>query len=226
MRQNGHSFLTFPKFKMAMLILPSEAKALLKLFIIRRIRLVELSINKVRMILLQSESPNGKCAKLHTVEASNNRCHVNRSLYYCLCAPHIWVLFFVHIPFMVNHTINATSTVGLQQHPLLFTMNRTDLTFILWRLHLPQPSHHGHRIIFLQSEGPCGKCAKFHTVAASNNRDHQTRSLYYCLLAPHIWVHGWFFSHILFVVNRTCDATSTERWQHTLGLVHGLCHMT
>jgi len=27
-------------------------------------------------------------------------------------------------------------------------------------------------------------CAKFHTVAASNNRDHATRSLYYCLFAP------------------------------------------
>jgi len=28
-------------------------------------------------------------------------------------------------------------------------------------------------------------CAKLRTVAASNNRDHLTRSLYYCLFAPH-----------------------------------------
>jgi len=28
------------------------------------------------MILLQSETPGGKCAKLHTVSASNNRNHV------------------------------------------------------------------------------------------------------------------------------------------------------
>jgi len=53
-----------------------------------------------------------------------NRSHVNigractpRSLYCCLFAPHIrMVLFFTHIPFVVNHTINATSPERLQQH--------------------------------------------------------------------------------------------------------------
>ena len=40
----------------------------------------------------------------------------------------------------------------------------------------------------LRSEIPSGKCAKLRTVAASNNRDHPTRSLYYCLFAPHIYV--------------------------------------
>jgi len=33
-----------------------------------------------------------------------------------------------------------------------------------------------------------GICAKLRTVAASNNRDHPTRSLYYCLLAPHTYI--------------------------------------
>jgi len=28
-------------------------------------------------------------------------------------------------------------------------------------------------------------CTKLHTVAASNNRDQPTRSLYYCLFTPH-----------------------------------------
>jgi len=86
---------------------------------------------------LRSESPSGMCAKLYTVAASNNRCHsprtlvitfnrshVNigraytpRSLYYCLFAPHIYtVLFFTHIPFVVNHTFNATPTERLQQY--------------------------------------------------------------------------------------------------------------
>jgi len=37
----------------------------------------------------------------------------------------------------------------------------------------------------LRSEIPSGMCAKFRTVAASNNRDHPTRSLHYCLIAPH-----------------------------------------
>ena len=47
-----------------------------------------------RKIVLQSESPSGMCAKLNTVAASNNRIHLTRSLYYCLFAPRIWVLFF------------------------------------------------------------------------------------------------------------------------------------
>ena len=37
----------------------------------------------------------------------------------------------------------------------------------------------------LRSEIPSGMCAELRTVAASNNRDHPTRSLYYCLFAPH-----------------------------------------
>jgi len=32
-------------------------------------------------------------------------------------------------------------------------------------------------IILLRSESPTGMCAKLRTVAASNNRDHPTRSL-------------------------------------------------
>ena len=31
-------------------------------------------------------------------------------------------------------------------------------------------------------------CAKLRTVPASNNRDHPTRSLYYCLFAPHTYI--------------------------------------
>jgi len=31
-------------------------------------------------------------------------------------------------------------------------------------------------------------CAKLRTVAASNNRDDPTRSLYYCLFAPHTYI--------------------------------------
>jgi len=68
------------------------------------------------MVLLRSEIPSGMCAKLHTVAASNNRVHMPWSLYYCLFAPHIcMVLFFTHIPFVVNHTINATPPERLQQ---------------------------------------------------------------------------------------------------------------
>ena len=40
------------------------------------------------------------------------------------------------------------------------------------------------QLVLLRSEIPSGMCAKLRTVAASNNRDHPTRSLYYCLFAP------------------------------------------
>jgi len=43
-------------------------------------------------------------------------------------------------------------------------------------------------LMLLRSEIPSGICAKLRTVAASNNRDHPTRSLYYCLFAPLTYV--------------------------------------
>jgi len=68
------------------------------------------------MTVLRSEIPSGICAKLRTVAASNNRVYMPWSLYYCLFAQHIcMVLFFTHIPFVVNHTINATPPERLQQ---------------------------------------------------------------------------------------------------------------
>jgi len=89
--------------------------------------------------LLRSEISSGMCAKLRTVAASNNRdharnlssrtlvimfnrSHVNigratksQSLFLLLSrASYIMVLFFTHIPFVVNHTINATPLERLQ----------------------------------------------------------------------------------------------------------------
>jgi len=104
---------------------------------------------------------------------------------------------------MLIRTFNATSTERLQQHLLFFTTGRTNCTFFLWKLHLAWLSHHGHSTILLRSESPSGKCAKLHTVVASNNGDHLTRSLYYCLLAPHMSIWVLFFTHIPFVVVAT-----------------------
>ena len=165
-------------------------------------------------LLLRSEIPNSICAKLRTVAASSNRVHMPWSLYYCLFVPHIcMVLFFTHIPFVVNHTFNAPPPERLQQHPLLFTMKRTDRTFFVRRLNSARPSHPGHSTILLRSEIPSGICAKLCTVAASNNRVHMPWSLYYCLFAPHICM-VLFFTHILFVVNHTFNTTPPERLQH------------
>jgi len=63
------------------------------------------------------------------------------------CLHHIYmVLFFTHIPFVVNRTFNATPAERLQQH-LLFSTNRT---FFLWRFHTARPSHPGHSTILLR----------------------------------------------------------------------------
>jgi len=113
------------------------------------------------MVLLRSEIPSGMCAKLRIVAASNNRVHMPWSLYHCLFAPHIsLVLFFRHIPFVVNHTINATPQERLQQHLLLFTTNRTDRTFFVWRLILARPSHPGHSTILLTCLSLCNTQAR------------------------------------------------------------------
>ena len=85
----------------------------------------------------------------------------------------------------VYHAFKTASTERLQQHPFLFTMNCTDCRLFLWRLHLAWPSHPGHSTILLRLESLNGKYTKLHTVAASNNRDHVTRSLYYYLFLPH-----------------------------------------
>jgi len=128
---------------------------------------------------MRSETASGKCAKLHTVVASNNRDHPTRSslpsrstincspgsqallevthqdhsngitLLLLVRVTHIWALCFAHIPFIVNRTFNATPTERLQQHPLLFATNRTYHTFFLWRLHPARPSHPGHSTILL-----------------------------------------------------------------------------
>jgi len=50
-----------------------------------------------------------------------------------------------------------------------------------------------------RSESPSGKCAKLYTVAASNNKDHPRRSLYYCLFAPHTYM-PWVSSSRIYPV--------------------------
>ena len=43
------------------------------------------------------------------------------------------------------------------------------------------------RLALLRSGSPSGMCANLRTVAASNNKVHPTRWLYYCLFAPNIY---------------------------------------
>jgi len=63
-------------------------------------------------------------------------------------------------------------------------------------------------LLLLRWESLSGKCRKLRTVATSNNRDHLTKSLLLLVCTTYIWV--LFFAHIVFVVNRTFNATPTE----------------
>ena len=67
----------------------------------------------------------------------------------------------------------------------------------------------------LRSEIPSGMCAKLRTVAASNNRDHPTRSLYYCLFAPHTY---------LFVLRAHPVRGESHNQRNTTGEVATLLH--
>ena len=99
--------------------------------------LLEVMSTLTAVVLLRSEIPSGMCAKLRTVAASNNRDHArnlssrtlvvtfNRShrqsyhIALSLLLAHAYicmVLFFTHIPIVVNHTINATPPERLQQY--------------------------------------------------------------------------------------------------------------
>jgi len=80
-------------------------------------------------ILLRSEMPSGMCAKFRTVAASSNRVHMPWSLYCCLFAPHIcMVLFFTHIPFVVNHTLTQHHRRGCN------TFNQNYVSILSWRV--------------------------------------------------------------------------------------------
>jgi len=83
-------------------------------------------------ILLQSEIPSGMCEKLRTAAASNSRDHASQSLIIA-CSLHAYIfLFFTHILFMVNHTINATPPERLQLYTLhthfFLHISNTDVT--------------------------------------------------------------------------------------------------
>jgi len=131
------------------------------------------------------KNSQAKCAKLHTVAASNNRDHPTRSLYSCLFTSYIFVccslrtshLWRIALP--TQHQLRGCNN-------FLFAVNRIYRTFFLKSFHMAPPSHPGQNTILLRLESPGGKYAKLHTVAASNSRDLTSCSLYFYLFATHI----------------------------------------
>ena len=181
--------------------------------------LAKFHISLFSLVLLRSKIPSGKCAKLHTMAASNDRDHLLRSLYYCLFVLHIYGCYSSRTSHSwgIAHSMQRQPRGG-NNIPSFLQLNRTDHTFFLWRLHLARSSHPGHSTILLRSESPSGKCAKLHTVAASNNKDHLTRSLYYYLFAPHIYgcfssctSCSWWIVHSTQYHQRCCNSTLSTK---------------
>ena len=90
-------------------------------------------------------NPEQRMHKASTVAASNNRVHVPWSHYHCLIAPHIcMVLFFTHIPFVVNHTINATPPEILQQYQ--WWILNLSATLFYWAMKVPNHIYFERRL--------------------------------------------------------------------------------
>jgi len=85
-------------------------------------------------------------------------------------------------------------------------------------------------LILLRSEIPSGKCTNLRNVAPCNNRDHPTRSLSYCLFAPHIYgccssrtSRLWWISHSTERQRRGCNSTNRPSfmfWRFEISVFH------
>jgi len=161
---------------------------------------------------------NGKVASTPSFKlaACKNGEHTPCSLHHCMFAPLTYGRYYSRTSVVINCALiqrrayredATTSPFYNEPHRshVLFVKSAPDMTFTA--------SQPGQSIILLRSENPIGKCAKLQAVAASNNRDHPTRSHYYIayLRHWHIWV--LFLAHLPLVVNCTFSVTSTERLQ-------------
>jgi len=127
----------------------------------------------------------------------------------CLCHVYMGVILHAHPVCGESHIQRntnwevATTSPPFYNEPhqshVLFVKVAPGTTFTSWS------EHH-----FVAIESPSGKCAKLHTVAASNNRDHMPcHSIIAC--SCHIYIYRCYSSR-----------TSRSRWiaystQHQLG---------
>jgi len=113
--------------------------------------------------------------------------HRNHSIIACSC--HVYILlFFVHIPFVLNHIFNAMPPETLQQHSLLLQQ-----TAPITRSFCEGFTQHDLHILVTapfccDRKSPSSIYVKLHTVAASNDRVHVPQSLYFCLFTPRIYI--------------------------------------
>ena len=81
-------------------------------------------------------SPRTLVITFNSSQVSIGRACTPRSLYYWLFTPRIYivVIFFAHIPFVVNHTINTTPPERLQQYHILFMLAANSMIAQLQKL--------------------------------------------------------------------------------------------
>jgi len=191
------------------------------------------------IVLLRSKSPSGKCAKLQTVAASNNRDHMLQSLYYCLFVPHTYGCYSSHtshswwithsmqpqrrgcnnIPSFLQQTTPITRSFCevctwhdlhiLITAPLFYERKArmaSAESFTLWQQVTTEITQRDHSHRYHQE------------VQSTVHQDHKhcqkslTKiTLLLLVRTTYIWV--LLFAHILFMVNCTFNATSTERLQ-------------
>jgi len=94
-------------------------------------------------LVLRLKCSNGKCAKLHTMAASNNKGHPTRSLYICLFAQHMYWC-----------CSSRTSRLGWIEHSTHCQLRDcSNIPFILQRRH---QSH----VVFVKVAHNCDACNK------------------------------------------------------------------
>jgi len=126
---------------------------------------------RIFWLLLRSESPSGKCTKLRTVVASNNRVHMPWSLYYCLFVPHTCgVVLRAHPVRGESHNQRNTNGEVATTSPHFYNEpHRSHILFVKVSHSMTSTSWSQHHFVVIGKAQRQG--AKLHTVAASNNSD-------------------------------------------------------
>jgi len=111
-----------------------------------------------------------------------------------------------------KHASNETPTEKLQQHLLVFAMNRTYCTSFLWRLYLV---HHLHILVKAPLGCDIGKaeqqvCKAINCRTKQPQRSHVVLILFLLVRATCVV----FFMHMPFVMNRSFTTRLTEKLQH------------
>jgi len=115
------------------------------------------------------------------------RLHAMITLLHCSCHIYMGFIFRAHPVRGESHIQSNANREVATTSPLFYDEpNRSQVVFVKAALDTTFTSSSQHHFDAIGK--PERQCAKLHTVAASNNRNHTPWSLYYCLVrATNIW---------------------------------------